>query len=208
VLVGEHLGEMSDRLIGHFVSAAREAGASWTDIGRSIGVSKQAAQKRFVTRSSDEPALTPARAFSRFTDRAKHVVLAAQEEARRARHTEVGTEHLLLGFLHEPRCVAVKAIESLGAPRDELRGAVEAALGPSQADVPGHIPFSRQAKKVRNLTLREARRLGHNYIGTEHMLLAMLRDEKSLCARVLLGMGVSRKGAEDWIVDQLGKLRS
>jgi hypothetical protein len=208
VLLAEQLGELSDQLIGHFLAAARESGASWTDIGRSLGVSKQAAQKRFVDRSGDVPALRPGRAFSRFTDRAKHVVLAAQEEARRARHTEVGTEHLLLGFLHEPQCVAVKAIESLGAPQAALRGAVEAALDPPCDDVPGHIPFSREAKKTRKLALREALRMGHNYIGTEHMLLAMLRDEKSLGAKVLSDLGVTWKGAAEWIVTELGRLRS
>jgi Clp amino terminal domain, pathogenicity island component len=208
VLVGEQLGELSDQLIGHFVSAARKSGASWTDIGRNIGVSKQAAQKRFVARSSDEPALTPARAFSRFTDRAKHVVLAAQEEARRARHAEVGTEHLLLGFLHEPKCLAVKAIESFGITRDALIEAVEPCLGAPQSEVPGHIPFTRHAKKVRNLALREALRMGHNYIGTEHMLLAMLRDEKSLGGKILSDLGVTWKGAAEWTVDAVGKLRS
>jgi hypothetical protein len=207
VLVAEHLAELSDRLVGHFVAAARESGASWTEIGRSLGVSKQAAQKRFVDRPSDIPALRPGRAFSRFTDRAKHVVIAAQDEARRARHIEVGMEHLLLGFLHEPKCVAVKAIESLGAPRDALRGAIEATLGPPCDGVPGHIPFSREAKKARKLALREALRLGHNYIGTEHMLLAILWDEKSAGAIILNDLGVTRKAAEEWIVDELGKLR-
>ena len=206
VLVAEHLGELSDRLIGHFVAAARDGGASWADIGRALGVSKQAAQKRFVA-SADDVVLRPARAFSRFTDRAKHVVIAAQDEARRHRHSEVGTEHLLLSFLHEPGCLAVKAIEASGVNRDALVAAVESALGEGRAEVSGHIPFSRSAKKVRNLALREALRLGHNYIGTEHMLLALLRDEKSGGARVLHSLGVTRRDAEDWIVEQLRKLR-
>ena len=199
VLVAEHLGELSDQLIGHFVGVARDCGASWTDIGRALGVSKQAAQKRFVT-SGDADVLKPGRAFARFTDRAKHVVIAAQDEARRRRHSEVGTEHLLLGFLHEPQCLAVKAIESFDVSSDALLSAVEAQLGAPGSDVPGHIPFSRSAKKVRNLALREALRLGHNYIGTEHMLLALLRDERSGGAQVLQSFGVSRKGAEEWIV--------
>jgi ATP-dependent Clp protease ATP-binding subunit ClpC len=97
---------------------------------------------------------------------------------RGGRHAEVGTEHLLPGFLHEPECAAVKAIGSFGITRDALVEAVEPCLGAPQAEVPGHIPFSRHTK-VRNLALREALRLGHNYIGTERMLLAMLRDEKS-----------------------------
>jgi hypothetical protein len=207
VLVSEHLGELSDQLIDHFVSAARDAGASWTDIGRSLGVSKQAAQKRFVARPEDVPALRPGRAFARFTDRAKHVVTAAQQEARHYRHAEVGTEHLLLGFLHEPRSVGVKAIESFGVTQDDLRAAVEAALDPPGPKVRGHVPFSRNAKKVRNIALRESLHLGHNYIGTEHILLAILRVEKSLGARILATFDISRDDAEVWIVDQLGRLR-
>ena len=204
VLLSEQLGELSDQLIGHFVSAAREAGGSWTDIGRALGVSKQAAQKRFV--APPEPALTPARAFTRFTDRAKYVVIAAQEEARRLRHPEIGTEHLLLGFLRESQCIAVKAIESFGVTREALADAVEAALDPPGPKARGHIPFSRNAKKVRNIAVREALRMGHNYIGTEHMLLAMLRVEKSLGARILAGLDVTREGAEEWIVDYLERL--
>ena len=206
VLVAERLGELSDQLVGHFVGLARGGGASWTDIGRSLGVSKQAAQKRFVS-SADSAALKPGRAFARFTDRAKHVVIAAQSEARSRGNPEVGTEHLLLGFLSEPQCLAVRAIESFGASRNSLVGAVESSLGPPQTSVPGHIPFSRGAKKVRNLALREALRMGHNYIGTEHMLLALLRDDKSTGARILVDLGVTRKGAESWIVGELSGLR-
>src|SRR5438309_10321121 len=111
VLAGEHLGEVADHLIGHFVDQARRSGASWTDIGRSMGVTKQAAQKRFVPRGPGEPSdLDPNQGFSRFTERARNVVMAAQNEAHAAGNDQISPEHLVLGLLNEPEAPAPRAI--------------------------------------------------------------------------------------------------
>jgi hypothetical protein len=199
VLTSERLGELADQLIGHFVDQARRTGASWTEIGRHMGVSKQAAQKRFVPKKSDPLA---AGVWARFTRPARHVVLQAQEEARRAEHDHIGTEHLLLGLLHEPDGVGARAIEAQGVPLDRIRDGVRAVLGPARKKVSGHIPFAPAAKKVRELAVREALRLGHDYVGTEHILLGLLGAEDGLAARVLAEAGVTRPGAEAWIVEE------
>jgi Clp amino terminal domain, pathogenicity island component len=208
MLISAHLGELADHLIGHFVDQARRTGASWTEIGQSIGVSKQAAQKRFVPKRSGEDGDEEREGlFSRFTARARNVAQEAQAEARRAGHDEVGTEHIVLGLLREPEALAPRAIEAQGVSLDQVRDAASATLGPTLAAVPGHVPFGPGAKKVLNLAAREALRLGHNYIGTEHILLGMLRDEKAAGARILTGLGITRDGAEQWILTELGKIQ-
>ncbi|MYW01725.1 Clp protease N-terminal domain-containing protein [Streptomyces sp. SID3343] len=195
VIAADHLGEVADHLIGHFVDQARRSGASWTDIGRSMGVSKQAAQKRFVTKDSGQPLdLDPSQGFSRFTERARNVVMAAQNEARAAGNDEVGTEHLALGLLSEPDALAAKAIVAQGVPLDAVRRAVTAVL-PAPADVvPELIPYDTSARKALELTFRAALRLGHNYVGTEHILLALLELEAG--DGVLTGVGIDPAGAE------------
>lgn len=205
VLVSDQLDEQADHLVGHFVDQARRSGASWTDIGGSIGVSKQAAQKRFVTRSLELP---DDATLSRFTDRARRVTVGASLHARKARHSQIGTEHVLLGLLDEPDGLAAKAIAAQGIAIDQVRDAATAVLGPAGDGVPtGHIPFGPDAKKLLQLTLREALRLGHNYIGTEHILLALLRDKDSTGGLVLAGAGVGRKATEQWLIAQLAKLK-
>jgi hypothetical protein len=150
VRVSEQLGEVADHLVGHFVDQARKSGATWTEIGQAMGVTKQAAQKRFVPKPGEWESLWTqvfaARPFSRFTDRAKHVVKAAQAEARDHQHDYVGTEHLALGLLHEPRGVAARAIEALGVPLPTAREALETALLPASAATPaeGELPASRK----------------------------------------------------------------
>ncbi|HZA09092.1 Clp protease N-terminal domain-containing protein [Mycobacterium sp.] len=173
VLAAEHLGELADHLIGHFVDQARRSGASWTDIGRSMGVSKQAAQKRFVPKP--EAALDPNAGFARFTPRARSVVVFAQNKAHAAGNAEIRPEHLVLGLLEDPESLAMKVIAGQGVSVDNVRGAVTL---PERVDnPPALVPFNGQARKVLELTFREALRLGHNYIGTEHMLLALLELE-------------------------------
>src|SRR5207249_1553194 len=167
VIAADHLGEVADHLIGHFVDQARRSGASWTDIGRSMGVSKQAAQKRFVRKDRGEPSdLDPDRGFSRFTMRARNVVMAAQNEARAAGNDLIGPGHLVLGLLAEPEAVAATSITAQGVTLADLRQAVTAMLPPAAGQVPDLIPFDPQAKKALELTFREALRMGHNYIGT------------------------------------------
>jgi hypothetical protein len=201
VLAADHLGEVADHLIGHFVDQARRSGASWTDIGRSMGVTKQAAQQRFVPK---ELPLDPEQGFGRFTPRARHVVVAAQEEARSAGNTEITTGHLVLGLLTEPEGLAAKALVAQGISLDAVRQAVSATLPPAVADVPALIPFDGAAKKVIELTFREALRLGHNYIGTEHVLLALLELEAG--GGVLGGLGIDKTRAEQNVVAALAEI--
>jgi ATP-dependent Clp protease ATP-binding subunit ClpA len=132
--------------------------------------------------------------FERFTDRARRVVVLAQEEARLLNHNYIGTEHLLLGLAHERQGVAAKALESLGIRLEALRAQVEEIIGQGQRAPTGHIPFTPRAKKVLELSLHEAKQLGHNYIGTEHLLLGLLREGEGVAAQVLvkLGADVSR----------------
>src|SRR5262249_42193783 len=132
VIAAEHLGEVADHLIGHFVDQARRSGASWTDIGRSMGVTKQAAQKRFVPKGPEEPSdLDPSQGFSRFTARARNVVMAAQNEAQAAGNDEIRPEHLVLGLLSEPDALAARSIVARGVSPDALRQAVTAVLPPA-----------------------------------------------------------------------------
>ncbi|WP_092373359.1 Clp protease N-terminal domain-containing protein [Micromonospora phaseoli] len=193
VMVADHIGEIADHLIGHFVDQARRSGASWTEIGRSMGVSKQAAQKRFVPRA-DAAMLDPQQGFSRFTPRARNVVMASQNEARAAGNAEIGPPHLVLGLLAEPEGLAVKALTALGVSVEALRAAATAVLPPATDEVPELIPYDAAGKKALELTFREALRLGHNYIGTEHILLALLEHEGG--EGVLAGLGVDKAAME------------
>ena len=120
--------------------------------------------------------------FERFTDRARRVVVLAQEEARLLNHNYIGTEHILLGLIHEGEGVAAKALESLGISLDAVRGQVEEIIGQGGSAPSGHIPFTPRAKKVLELSLREALQLGHNYIGTEHILLGLIREGEGVAA--------------------------
>jgi Clp amino terminal domain, pathogenicity island component len=127
--------------------------------------------------------------FERFTDRARRVVVLAQEEARMLYHGYVGTEHILLGLIHEGEGVAAKALESLGISLEAVRAQVEEIIGQGQQIPSGHIPFTPRAKKVMELSLREALQLGHDYIGTEHILLGPIREGDGVAAQVLIRLG-------------------
>jgi len=195
VIAADHLGDVADHLIGHFVDQARRSGASWTDIGRSMGVTKQAAQKRFVPKGSGEVLdLDPSQGFSRFTERARNVVMAAQNEANAAHNDQIRPEHLVLGLLSEPGALAAAAILAQGVPLETVRETVTATLPPAADQVPALIPYDRQARKALELTFRQALRMGHNYIGTEHILLALLELEDG--AGVLSGLGIDKDAAE------------
>src|SRR3978361_562031 len=132
--------------------------------------------------------------FERFTDRARRVVVLAQEEARMLSHNYIGTEHILLGLIHEGDGIAAKALESLGVSLEAVRAQVEEIIGQGQQAPSGHIPFTPRAKKVLELSLREALQLGHNYIGTEHLLLGLIREGEGGAAQVLaqLALDLSR----------------
>jgi Clp amino terminal domain, pathogenicity island component len=202
VQVSENLGELADHLVGHFVDQARRAGASWTDIGHSMGVTKQAAQKRFVPRA-DESDLSSGSLLTRFTPRARQAVVLAQEHARTARNELVEPEHVLLGLLDDDGSVATRALVALGADPALLRTATLAALA-RPADVPPtHIPFSPRAKKLLQMTAREALRLGHNYIGTEHILLGLLADDSVPAGRLLAEHDIAAAATQRWVLAEL-----
>lgn len=157
VLAAEHLGEVADHLIGHFVDQARRSGASWTEIGTSMGVTKQAAQKRFVPKGSG-PDLDPSQGFSRYTDRARQVVVQSMSEARAAGNAEITPAHLVLAMITQRDSLASRAIVAQDVLLDTVRQAATAALPPSGDDLPELIPFDQDAKKALELTFREALR--------------------------------------------------
>jgi ATP-dependent Clp protease ATP-binding subunit ClpC len=128
--------------------------------------------------------------FERFTDRARRVVVLAQEEARMLNHNYIGTEHILLGLIHEGEGVAAKALESLGISLEGVRQQVEEIIGQGQQAPSGHIPFTPRAKKVLELSLREALRLHHNFIAPEHMMLGLLREGDGMAAVILADAGI------------------
>jgi hypothetical protein len=204
VIAADHLGDVADHLIGHFVDQARRSGASWTEIGTSMGVTKQAARQRFVPKVPGEAAeIDASDGFSRFTLRAKNVVVSAQNEARAAGNDEIGLPHLILGLLSEPDGLAVKAIQAQGVVPDTIRRTVAATVPPAVGEVPSLIPFDPQAKKALELTFREALRLGHSYVGTEHILLALLELEDG--SGILTGLGLDKTATETNVTELSSK---
>src|SRR5947209_4801579 len=141
--------------------------------------------------------------FERFTDRARRVVVLAQEEARMLNHNYIGTEHILLGLIHEGEGVAAKALESLGISLEAVRQQVEQVIGQGQQAPSGHIPFTPRAKKVLELSLREALQLGHNYIGTEHILLGLIREGEGVAAQVLVKLGADLNRVRQQVIQLL-----
>jgi len=193
MLAAEHLGEVADHLIGHFVDQARRSGASWTDIGKCMGVTKQAAQKRFVPKSDTVP-MNPEEGFTRFTPRARSAVAAAQTAAHDARNQEINPDHLLLGLLADPNALSVVLLAAQDITADQVRAAI--TLPPADGEPLALVPFNGPAKKVLELTFREALRLGHNYIGTEHVLLALLESEEQDGPLHRLGVDKSKVEAD------------
>ncbi|NLT55197.1 MAG: ATP-dependent Clp protease ATP-binding subunit [Actinomycetales bacterium] len=207
VLAAEHLDEVADHLIGHFVDQARRSGASWTEIGKRMGVTKQAAQKRFVAKGPGEPSdLDPEQGFTRFTPRARHVVMAAQNEARAAGNTEIEPEHLVLGLLSEPEAISGQVFRTQGLSQETVREAATAKLPPAAEETSPLIPFSARARKALELTFRQALRMGHNYIGTEHILLALLEHEDG--AGVLTDLGLDKTTVETQVIAALAAVQA
>ncbi|WP_410621749.1 Clp protease N-terminal domain-containing protein [Amycolatopsis sp. cmx-8-4] len=208
VYMGEHLGDVADHLIGHFVDQARRSGASWTEIGKSMGVTKQAAQKRFVPKVDPGGDASGAieRVYGRYTDRARHVIVAAQKAAIDHRSPAIDTVHLVLGLLTEPAALAAGAILAQGVTLETVQETAEAQLPEPAGEVPSPMPFSAGGKKALELTLREGLRLGHNYIGTEHILLALLEQGEGVGFQVLDGLGIKKDKAEAKIVAVLTEI--
>jgi hypothetical protein len=204
VTLGEHLGELADNLIGHFVDRARHSGASWTDIGRSMGVTKQAAQKRFVSKAVTADDL---RNYARYTVRARTVIVQAEKEAQGTRSDLIGPEHLVLGQLAEPDGLGTKAMVALGASPDRVREVMLALAGAPGDAPPAKPPFAPESRKALELTLREALRLGHNYIGTEHLLLGVLSLDGSATGIALDALGITTEKVEAEIKKALDEIR-
>jgi hypothetical protein len=196
VLLADHLGDLADHLIGHFVDQARRSGASWTDIGHSMGVSKQAAQKRFVTR--EEP--DPSQGFKRFTGPARSAVVASMNQAKESGHPEIHPEHLALGLLDIPESVALRALAAQGVDPDVARRVLTAALPVAEGEIPTLVPFDARSRKALELTFREALRLGQELVGTGHMLLALLEEEPD--GGVLAGLGLTKAATEEFMAGQ------
>jgi hypothetical protein len=199
VLAAEHLGDVADHLIGHFVDQARRSGASWTEIGASMGVTKQAAQKRFVPRGDT---IDPNEGFTRFTPRAKAVVEAAQDLARAAGNPHITPEHLILGLLTDTDALATRLLLAQHVHPDAVRAQI--TLPDGTGETLELVPFDAAARKALELTFREALRLGHNYIGTEHLLLALLEAEDA--AGPLHRAGIDKARVETDLVTVLESL--
>jgi ATP-dependent Clp protease ATP-binding subunit ClpC len=143
--------------------------------------------------------------FERFTDRGRRVVVYAQEEARALDHNYIGTEHILLGLVHEGKGVGAKALESLGIGLETVRQRVEETIGHGQYASTGHIPFTPRAKKVLEQALRESQHLGHHYIGTEHILLGLIRQGDGVAAQVLTELGADLDRAREQVIQLLAE---
>jgi hypothetical protein len=175
---------IGDQLIDHFVSKAREAGTPWSQLGEALGVSKQAAQQRW-----------PTGAFSRFTERARHAVVLSQERARDLRHGQVDTEHLLLGLLGEEEGLGAKVVIAAAGSRAAAEQLINESLTPGSEKPPTHIPYTELSKDALKETLNVALEMGHNYIGTEHILLGLLRVPSGKAAELLDRIGIRYKDA-------------
>lgn len=194
VLTSEALDELADSLVGHFVDQARRSGASWTEIGRSMGVTKQAAQKRFVDRTGGQGAGQAAAGqaadgFARYTLAARNAVVVAQNEARAAANLQISPAHLLLGLVSDPESAAVRALAAMGLAVDDVRRAASAALPAPAGDVPALIPFDEAARRVLEGGFGQAERWAEaateragvdvarpGPVGTGHLLVALLDD--------------------------------
>jgi ATP-dependent Clp protease ATP-binding subunit ClpA len=145
--------------------------------------------------------------FERFTERARQVVVLAQDEARALKHNYIGTEHILLGLLREEEGLAARVLESLDVTVEEVRMQVARIIGQSHEHIVGQIPFTPRAKKVLELSLREALALGHNYIGTEHILLGLARENQGVAARILLDFGADADRIRREVIELLSGAR-
>jgi predicted component of type VI protein secretion system len=187
--------EVGDAVLGHFVDQCRRSGHSWSEISNALGVTKQAAHKRF---SFGTPS------FERFTERARTALRAATEEARSLGHNYVGTEHLLLGLFEPARGIAAQVLAENDITREQVEEAILAAVPRSQAisaDV--KLPYTPRAVASLERTLTEALALGHNYIGTEHLLLGLFGDTATLAGTILTDLGADREHVREQVIEKL-----
>jgi ATP-dependent Clp protease ATP-binding subunit ClpC len=173
---------------------SRAGADEWSVVGRI-----RQARRRHQRRHREERGAM----FERFTDRARRVVVLAQEEARLLNHDYLGTEHLLLGLIHEAQGVAARALESLGISLEAVRAQVEEIIGQGQSAPAAHIPFTPRAKKVLELSLRESEHLDHDHIGTEHILLGLVREGEGVAAQVLVKLGADLSRVRQQVIQLL-----
>ncbi|MGV9712012.1 Clp protease N-terminal domain-containing protein [Gordonia sp. NPDC003424] len=205
VVAGEHLGDLADALIGHFVDQARRAGASWTAIGSSMGVSKQAAQKRFVGQAPAAPAESASNPFARFTPRARNAVVTAHNLAVADAFEYVTPALLARGVLGEDKSFGVSVLRSCGADIDVVAQQLSQVADDRRRIAPAAmVPYDDAAKTVLEQTVQSAVRLGHNYVGTEHLLIALFADVE--VGEILTGAGVDAESFESAVTDQLSEL--
>lgn len=207
VRTADELDALGDHLVGYFVDRARLSGASWTQIGAQLGVSKQAAQQRYVPKApqqEDSATLGPA-VFARYTRRARDTVMAARQIAIEHRHERMGTEHLLAGLCQDPGGLSYQVLAKLTGDAGRVEQLAAAALpepGPEPVRNPG---TTRALRDVLKLTLDASLDLGHNYVGTEHLLLALAnsaeRDDAGTGARILAGQGVTGEAVRAAVVE-------
>jgi hypothetical protein len=198
-LRGRTLTDLGDQLVDHYVHAARNSGASWSQIGDALGVSKQAAQQRRTDAQ-----------FERYTPRARHALVLAQDRARTLKHDQITTRHLLLGVIGDPEGLAAKVIVAIGGSPEAVKAAVHAQLPPGEAKPASHLPLDDAAKQALGETVQAALDLGHNYIGTEHLLLGLLRMPDDPAAQVLVELGIDeervREATTAALADYLSKI--
>ena len=194
-LRAQTLSDLGDQLLDHYVSKAKQVGASWSEIGDAIGVTRQAAQQRH----------TPA-PFDRYTNLNRHTIVLAQEAARTHKHDSIGTEHLLLGLLGEPRGLAYEVLVAKAGSEQGVRDAIEAAMPPAgEKALRGHIAFRPEGKEAIEQALRASADLGHDWVGTEHSLLGLIRTQQSLAAQILRDLGFTSDGLHETVRTEITK---
>ncbi|MCX4726995.1 Clp protease N-terminal domain-containing protein [Streptomyces sp. NBC_01306] len=194
-LRAQTLSDLGDQLIDHYVSKAKQTGASWTEIGDAIGVSKQAAQQRHAPGP-----------FERYTNLNRHSIVLAQEAARTHKHDFIGTEHLLLGLLGEPRGLACEVLIAKAGSEQHVRDAVEEAMPPSgEKALRGHIAFRPESKEAIEQARRASADLGHDWVGTEHALLGLIRVGESPAAQILRNLGFTSDEMHETVRTEITK---
>ncbi len=215
------LDERAEAVLDHFVDEARQAGCSWSEVGSALGVSKQAAQQRHTATDSiarrllsrvaalrgESGGFLSGGVFRRFTSPAREAVARAQSEAKALGHDYIGTEHLLLGLLSEGTGLAATTLKSLHISRDDVRDDVIAILGSAGDCSTVRAPFTARAKKALEFALRESVELKHNYVGTEHLLLGLMRVPEGLATRILRERGADEERVRTAVLSLLADRR-
>jgi hypothetical protein len=199
VHVAGTIGELGDHLVGHFIDEARTAGYSWSAIGEYLGLSRQAVQKRYAPPAGEEPTKRPG-LFDRMVPEGKFAIVHAQDAARARQADYISGVHLLLGIADEPECAGAKALGACGATPEIVTAAINGRIGkPTGKPRTEKLPFTPRAKKILENSLRESLRLGHDYVGTEHLALSFLTVPDAMSGEILRNLGVTYDGLRDAI---------